>query len=411
MIFVGIDWDNTGYVVRIVDKEGKDIVSTLRIKRSQKGFGELIKEVNRHSEGTEDVLIGIERDKDVIVDYLLGLGYKVYLINPNAMNSFRKRYSNSEQKTDGFDAYVIANVVRTDRDILKLIKGKSEKVRRIEFLVRQRDTAVRDRTRLINRLEAMLKEYYPVFLGFFEDVGCSTSVAFLQAYPTLDMAKALTKEEIREFLRKKSVYSQESVEKIWNALQKQQIRIDKVVIESRSKAVVSLCKHIELLNEEIKGYKKEMEKIIEEDDDGKIFKSLPGAGSIISSELFMILGDDRERYKDAREVMALSGIVPVTKRSGNYIYRGFRFRCNHFYRNIFTRFAYTSLIKSSWARLYYNKKRREGKTHYHALRCLATLWIKVIYALWREKEMYNEDKHLASITRHKMKNRLAMAVS
>ena len=410
MIFVGIDWDDKGYVVRMVDEMGKDIIKVLRIEKSQKGFERLINEMNKHSRGIGNVLIGIETDKNILVDYLLSLGYKVYLINPNAMNSFRERYSNSRQRTDGFDAYVMANVVRTDRDRLRLVKSKSEKVRRIEFLVRQRDAAVRDRVRLINRLRAMLKEYYPVFLEFFKDVECPTSISFLQAYPTLDDVKVLTKDEIREFLRKRRVYSQESVERIWEALQKEQIEADKVVIELRSKAVVQLAKHIELLNKEIEGYKREMESIIDEDDDGKIFKSLPGAGAVISSGLLMVFGDDRGLYKNAREVMALSGIVPVTRGSGKYISRSFRFGCNHFYRNIFTEFANTSLSKSLWARMYYERKRKEGKTHYHALRCLATLWIKVVYALWREKEMYDEDKHLASIIRHKMRNKLVMEV-
>jgi len=69
-------------------------------------------------------LFGIERETDPIVEYLLTLGYKVYLVCPNMMKSLRKRYSSTGKYNDEFDSYIIADTVRTDRNRLTQIEPR-----------------------------------------------------------------------------------------------------------------------------------------------------------------------------------------------------------------------------------------------------------------------------------------------
>jgi hypothetical protein len=64
--------------------------------------------------------------------------------------------------------------------------------------------------------------------------------------------------------------------------------------------------------------------------------------------------------------------------------------------------AVASIRSSTWAKSYYSRKRKEGKKAYHALRCLANHWLKVIFAIWKNKTEYDELKHLASIARHQL---------
>ena len=207
MYYIGIDWEDKGYTVKIVEENGKSTTRILKIKKKKEEFDKLIEWIREKAKSTKDVLIGIERDRDPLVDFLHSLGYKLYLIDPNQVDSFRNRYSHSGKKDDSFDAYVIANAVRTDRNQLRGIKKKSEATRRIEFLYRQRETAVNDKGRLINRLESFLKEYFPTFLEFFSNIDCPTSFAFLQEYPSFEDVKCLSKEDIRAFLRSHRYYS------------------------------------------------------------------------------------------------------------------------------------------------------------------------------------------------------------
>ena len=47
-----------------------------------------------------------------------------------------------------------------------------------------------------------------------------------------------------------------------------------------------------------------------------IFESLPGAGAVLAARLLAAFGSQRERYTNAEQVQANSGIAPVTERSG-----------------------------------------------------------------------------------------------
>lgn len=411
MKYMEIDWKDKGYTVRIIDEQGKDLSGSFEVKKNQKEFETLLEKIRKHSSDYREVFIGIETERDAIVDYLLGLGFRLYLVSPNMMKSLRKRHTGSGKWSDNLDSYVIADAVRTDRGKLEVIKGKSEKIRRIEFLYRQMDAAGKDRNRLINRLTSFLKEYFPAFLDFFEDAGGSTALAFLQEYPTFEDVKGLSMEEIRSFLRSHHYYKESGVRKIWKAIRGTQVKIDPVVVEARSKAALSLAKRIQLIDEEVKIYQKELKEIIEGDQDGEVFESLPGAGEKTVPGLMIIFGEDRERYENAEGINALSGMIPVTKSSGNWEVHLFRFACNHFYRNIIIQWAYASLNESEWARAYYNKKRAEGKNHYHALRCLGRLWIKVAFALWKDRQKYNEDRHMAALQRHRVRNELVKRIA
>lgn len=407
MNFIGIDWKDKGYTVRIIDGEGNDLSGSFEIERKKEGFSELIHKIRKYCNNDSEVLFGIERERDPVVDYLLMLGYKLFLICPNMIKSLRKRHSISGQYTDQLDSYVIADAVRTDRKRLTMIESRSDKIREIEFLMRHRDKAVDDKRRLTNRLTAYIKEYFPAFLDFFSDITRSTALSFLKAYPTYRDVKELSKEEIRAFLRENNYYRESGVLRICKAIEEGQVKIDPIVIQERSRSALLIIRRIEMLNQEIDEYKRELKEMTEDDKDAEIFRSLPGAGDTLTPGLMMVFGEKRSRYGHAKEINSLSGMVPLTKQSGNWETHLFRFGCNHFYRDILTSLAYSSLTKSEWARAYYDRKRIEGKSNYHALRCLGRLWIKVAFALWKKREKYVEDKHMAMVQRHRIRNKLS----
>ncbi len=406
MQYVGIDWADAGYQIVIVNNEVED-VGTFKVEKSANGFNKFLEKLRAREAEREELLMGIETKNDAIVDFLLSQGYRLYLIHPNKMKGFRSRYTSGKKKDDVFDAYVIANVVRTDRKVLELINPKADSIKRIGFLYRQRHKAKKDETRLKNRLTITLKEYYPAFLNFFSDISCPTALALLEEYPTFKQISELSLEEITEFLRSQSYYSSDGAEKIYKAIQEKQIAISSAIIESRRILAVNLARRLRYLLEEINGYEKCLDKEFETEDDSEIFMSLPGSKTTTSAGFMTIFGKDRERYHHTCELNALTGISPITITSGNYKSIQFRTGCNSLFRHIVTQFAYTSKNNSIWAKSYYNKKIKEGKTHRHALRCLAERWMKIIFAMWKNGEKYDEDKILAARERHRMKKNAA----
>jgi transposase len=98
--------------------------------------------------------------------------------------------------------------------------------------------------------------------------------------------------------------------------------------------------------------------------------------------------------------------VPVTKRSGKQQrVVHFRFACDKALRYVVDQVAYLSLLSSVWARAYYDQQRARGHAHRHALRALGAKWLKIIFVMWQRQVPYDEQYHLATMTRQQLRQR------
>jgi hypothetical protein len=87
---------------------------------------------------------------------------------------------------------------------------------------------------------------------------------------------------------------------------------------------------------------------------------------VLAPRLLAALGSQRERYANAAEVQAYSGIAPVTERSGKKKWVHFRWACPKFLRQSFHEWAGHSIAHSQWARSYYQQQRERGQRHHAA---------------------------------------------
>jgi hypothetical protein len=74
--------------------------------------------------------------------------------------------------------------------------------------------------------------------------------------------------------------------------------------------------------------------------------------------------------------------------SGNYATVHQRFACIKPLRNALHQFAWQSTQQEAWAKDYYERKRREGKSHTMAIRALANVWVRIIFAMWSKQEAF-----------------------
>jgi transposase len=101
-----------------------------------------------------------------------------------------------------------------------------------------------------------------------------------------------------------------------------------------------------------------------------LFGSLPGAGPVLMPRLIVAFGTQRERFASAEEMQRLSGIAPVTEKSGKSNYVHMRRACPKFLRQTFHEFADHSMVRSGWAKAYYDAQRAKGNDHHAAVRSL-----------------------------------------
>ena len=70
--------------------------------------------------------------------------------------------------------------------------------------------------------------------------------------------------------------------------------------------------------------------------------------------------------------------------SGNYAKAHKRYACLKPLRNVLHQLAWQSTKQEAWALTYSKRKRAEGKSHSMAVRSLANVWVRIIYAMWFE---------------------------
>ena len=397
MFFIGIDLSDKFFDSCITNSFG-DVVSRNRFDFSDDGFFSFAQHIQKNELGNQDCAIGLENPRSRLVDFLVIRGYSVLPVNPNAIARYRESRFPSKAKSDQGDAQLIADYIREHQKALRAVKTPDEKVRELKLLLEDRDKLVKEKVRISNQLTNTLKDYFPQAIDAFSNITNKSTLEFLERFDTFQQTKCLSSQGIEQFLNDCRCYNKKSRERFRNAMRKAPSEISPEIVRAKVRLKKVLLGHLVLLIQEIEDYEKRIQQVMGEIPHGDIFRSLPGADYILGAKLLVLY--DGNEFSSHNEVGSFYGTVPYTARSGQSVYVRFRMGCNKFGRDTFHQLAYTSLKESQWAKKHYGRKRDEGKRHHHALRCLSSLWVKVTFAMWRDKTPYDESKHLASIASH-----------
>ncbi len=104
----GIDWGSTQHALALVDETGLE-VQRVSIDHTAAGLRRLIRCLNEAKVSA----VGIERGDGPLVEALLDADLTVFVIAPNQVRNLRRRYGSAGNKDDAFDAYVLADTLRT----------------------------------------------------------------------------------------------------------------------------------------------------------------------------------------------------------------------------------------------------------------------------------------------------------
>lgn len=385
MWYVGLDWADTHHDVEVLDEVGKR-VGVRRFAHSHEGLHELQAFLLGIAASPEELACIVETNHGLLITFLLEAGIPVYPVNPKTANQLRKA---AGAKTDRIDAHLLAKLGRLDLAELRRLEPDSATVQELKTLTRDQDALIQTQTRLVNQLTACLKEYYPAALHLFAKLQQRSALVFLQTYPTPQTAQAASLEEITATLRVgKHTNPTAAAPKIVEELHRPQLVASPVIVRAKSRLMLSLVKQLLVVIEEIKSYDEAIGPLFLSHDDAELWGSLPRAGKRLAPRLLAEWGEDRTRYADASSVQQLSGTAPVPFESGNYAKVHKRFACLKPLRNALQQFAWQSTRAETWALAYYQRKRAQGKTHSMALRALANIWVRIIYAMWVSKTSY-----------------------
>jgi transposase len=200
MAFVaGLDWGGALHAVCVIDRDTGAVAERFEARHDADGLHGLVQRLARFEEAAA-LPVAIERPSGLVVDLLVAAGHPVVPIHPNAVKAARPRYRSSGTKDDRGDAYLLADLLRTDRHRFRPLEPASVAVRSFRALVRGRDDLVAARVALANQLSSLLEGFWAGALTIFTDIASPIALAFLDRYPTPASAARLGEKRLAAFL-------------------------------------------------------------------------------------------------------------------------------------------------------------------------------------------------------------------
>jgi transposase len=310
-VTAGIDWARDDHAVSVVDARGREI-SRHTVGHSAAGLRELTCVLARAGAGEA----AIERPDGPVIDALLGAGITVVVISPNQVKNLRGRYGPAGNKDDRFDAFVLADTLRTDRARLAPLTPDSPATVSLRRACRARKDLIRHRVALASQLRAHLHNVFPGAAGLFAEIDSPVSLAFLARFDTQDRAGWLTPARLGKWLASIG-YSGRTAPAVLHARLAAAPR-GITGNDAATQATITHAMHAVLvtLTTQIKALSAQISDQLAAHAGSHIFTSLPRSGTVRAARLPAGTGDCRARFPTPPSLACLAGAAPSTRQSG-----------------------------------------------------------------------------------------------
>lgn len=397
-IFCGIDWSESHHDVAVIDASG-GLVARSRISDDVAGFTALsvLLAETTGEEGFTAVDVAIETDRGLLVAALRAAGHRVVAINPKAVDRYRDRHAVSGAKSDPGDALVLADILRTDRHVHRVLPANTDQAEALGVLARTHQDLSWVRQRDTNRLRSMLREFFPAALGAFPDLTIRTALVVLEAAPTPTAARKLSSRKLIALLRaagRGTLPAQaDRLRAIFTA---DQLHQPAGVEDAMGHAVRAIVSTLAATNAAIRDLERSIAATGDAHPDAQILDSLPGLGPILRARMLGEFGDDPNRFANAAARRNYAGTSPVTRSSGKWRVVHLRHSGNKRLSDACRQWAFTAMAHSPGARAHYDRRRAAGDGHEAALRNLGNKLVGQLDHCLRNRAHYDEQHAWAS---------------
>jgi transposase len=386
---VGIDWATQSHRVSLLDVEGRRVAER-DFAHGGAGLAELRDWLLAQTGAAPgEIAVAIETPHGPVVEMLLEHGFQVYAINPKQLDRFRDRFTVAGAKDDSRDAYVLGDALRTDRRAFRRLSTEDPLVIELREWSRMSDELQQERTRLANRVRQQLWRYYPQALELADDVADEWFLALWQQVPTPAKAAKVAEKTIARILKAHRIRRIDAATAL-QILRRTPLFVAPGTAEAASAHIATVAARLQLVNQQIKEAHRRIDELCGrleapesasgqpcEQRDVTILRSWAGIGRIVLATLLSeAAGPLRER--DYQALRALSGVAPVTKRSGKQCIVIRRLACNERLRDAIYHWSRTAIQHDPVSRRRYRELRGRGHSHGRALRSVGD---RLLYAL------------------------------
>jgi transposase len=390
MRFAGVDWASAAHAVCVVDQDGQ-VAERFEVAHSARGLGELCRRLGRAGVAR----VAIERPDGPVVDALMGAGLEVVVIASRQVKALRERYGSAGNKDDAFDAYVLADCLRSDGHRLVGLAPDAPETVTLRAHVRARKDLVEARVGAANQLRAHLAVVFPGAVGLFADIDSPISLRFLARFSSAASAAWLSERRLGAWLSSNGYCGRKSAAALYGRLVDAPAGLAGEQGRARGAVTEAFVAVLTTLRAQIAELEARIAEQLALHPDGQIFCSLPRSGTVRAAALLAEIGDCRERFPSPEALACLAGAAPSTRSSGKHRAVGFRWAADKKLRDALVDFAGDSRHANPWAANLYASARARGKSNPHAERILARAWCGVIWRMWQDRVPYDPERHRA----------------
>jgi transposase len=366
-----------------------EVLEEFEIAHGPEGFQEFFLRIEKHRKGREcgvgvamEGYNGYARPLDGMVRQR---GYRLYNINNLKLARFKEIFPGAAKKDridarKGLELFQLSDHLPLAKEVLQEVRGTPKENEVLKRLTRRRRRLVNERVRVINNLQTDLQAVCPGLLEITSEASNQWFLNFLLSTDTFPQLVRLRKATLlkipgvgRKYAsliqdwQKRSYFSEEAA---WVS----------EMIQEDAKRCLELDEKIKRLETKIREGAKDC-KI------AKILLSIPGFGSVCTTELAGEIGTV-ERFSKEGSLALYLGMSTLDNSSGKY--QGTKAP-----KHVNTRAKAAMMIALDRHRKYvpesqryYEKKRAQGKKHNQAIRALGRHLCRIIYKMLKEEREY-----------------------
>jgi len=394
----GIDIGCESHHILILDEED-NVLYNQKVAHKLNEFAEtikLFKQIERKEGGKISFALEGKNGYSAPLDWiLLTQGFTLYNVDNLKLKRFRQAFA-GEWRDDQRDALMLSKMLKLkdhinsqrEKVFIKIEKS-SPVTESLKLLSRHQQTLINEKVRLTNRLRKKLLEVCPQILELGK-VKNKKIIAVLAKYPDFSKYKRIT---LKSLLKIKGIGERRAP-----FLLKRLNNIEYMpgLTDIYKTIILSYAQRILQLHREIKDIDKSLDEIGEKNKEVNHLKTIPGIATKLASRFIGEIGDIN-RFPSGKQLAIYCGIACVNDDSGKVTKAKAVYKANKICKQTLITMAGCSIRSIHQCKAYYLKKRTEGKSHNHTLRCLARQMIKVIYKMLTEDRDYIVRKELKKV--------------
>ena len=387
MYIVGIDIAKRKHEAAVIDGEGTVIIKPFSFTNNCSGYNRLLAMLAKAKLPLDEVSFAMEATGHYWLALFTRLqkeGFRVQVINPVQTNSIRSFYIR-QAKTDPRDALLIAEVIRFGHFSESTLHP--ENIYELRELCRGRHAIVSMQADVKRKVVALLDQVFPEYETAFTNLFGDTSMAILQACPTPKELSEMPLEELC-YLIEVSSHKRFRMAKAQELQELARNSFGFAMAGDVFSTMIRLyAKHLDFLKQQVREMDRKIAEIMDTLDTP--ITTITGIGPTLGAYILSEIGDIN-RFSSSAKLAAYAGIDPTMRQSGEY--NGVRNRMSKrgspYLRHAIWLATSSAVLHDPALKLYFQKKRDEGKPYMASVGHACRKMVSIIYAVMRDNKAY-----------------------